>query len=452
MSADRFVRNLTAALLAGEWTTAGLRSSIHRASRKRFGWAPALVKRLHAAHPTPPPFTALLEFLGHDAGFARALNVMATARDPANRFPVWHIFAEPAPQPRPRPDWAQELPELRNEPALAEWLGVSAGRLRWLADPTGRNATRTGVRAYRARWVPKPKGRARLLEIPLAPLKHIQRKLLADLLNRVPPHPAVHGFRPGHSIVTNATPHCGREVVLRFDLADFFASVPVGRVLALFLVLGYTEPVARLLAGLCTTRLSSSDWNARPNPLNDGSEHATRTRLTSRHLPQGAPTSPALANLVAFRLDRRLAGLASACDATYTRYADDLTFSGGEHLRRHAERFIRLVTLIVAEEGFALNRGKSRMQGHGKRQTVTGVVVNQRTNIPRPEFDRLKAILTNCVRHGPAGQNRDRHPDFRAHLAGRVAHVAGVNPVRGRKLWALFDRIVWPTTPTPEPA
>jgi RNA-directed DNA polymerase len=81
--------------------------------------------------------------------------------------------------------------------------------------------------------------------------------------------------------------------------------------------------------------------------------------------------------------------------------------------------------------------------GRGGRQTVTGVVVNARPNLPRAEFDRLKAILTNCVRHGAANQNRDRHPDFRAHLAGKVAHLASVHPARGRKLWALFDKIAW---------
>jgi retron-type reverse transcriptase len=172
--------------------------------------------------------------------------------------------------------------------------------------------------------------------------------------------------------------------------------------------------------------------------------------LNARHLPQGAPTSPALANLVAYRLDRRLAGLAAACGVTYTRYADDLTFSGGEELRRAWQRFARRVTLIAAEEGFRVNRGKTRVIGRAARQTVTGVVVNVRPNVARAEFDRLKAILTNCAKHGPATQNRENVPDFRAHLVGRVAHVAAVNSVRGRKLWGLFDRIAWPT-PASEP-
>jgi hypothetical protein len=102
--------------------------------------------------------------------------------------------------------------------------------------------------------------------------------------------------------------------------------------------------------------------------------------------------------------------------------------------------------LIAAEEGFAVNRAKTRVMSQAVRQTVTGAVVNARPNVTRTEFDRLKAILTNCVRTGPAAQNRARVADFRGHLAGRIAHVASLNPARGRKLRATFDRIAWPPT------
>jgi hypothetical protein len=283
-----------------------------------------------------------------------------------------------------------------------------------------------------------------LLEIPNARLKKIQRKILAEILDQVPAHPAAHGFRPGRSAITNAQLHCSREVVVKFDLSDFFPSVPAARVCRLFRTIGYPDAVSRLLTGLCTTRLPSDVWGARPNPAADGSDRATWLRFSERHLPQGAPTSPALANLTAHRLDRRLAGLAGRLDATYTRYADDLTFSGDATLARRAKRLAHLVAVVAGEEDFELNFRKTCVMRRTARQMVTGVVVNARPNLRRAEFDRLKAILTNCVRRGSAGQNRDRHPDFRAHLAGKVAHLAAVNPTRGRKLWALFDRIAWP--------
>jgi hypothetical protein len=96
---------------------------------------------------------------------------------------------------------------------------------------------------------------------------------------------------------------------------------------------------------------------------------------------------------------------------------------------------------IAAEEGFQVNARKTRVLPSGRRQTVTGVVVNAKPNVRRAEFDTLKAILTNCSRHGPASQNRDSRSNFRAHLLGRIAHVAQLNPARGAKLRAIFDRI-----------
>ena len=137
-------------------------------------------------------------------------------------------------------------------------------------------------------------------------------------------------------------------------------------------------------------------------------------------------------------------------DADYTRYADDLTFSGNNELARGVLRFIALVAVVVQEEGFKLNCRKTRVMPRSVRQRVTGIVVNVRPNVARAEYDRLKATLTNCIRHGPATQNRESYPDFRAHLSERIAHIAAINAVRGRKLWLRFDQITWPTKPIQE--
>ena len=120
---------------------------------------------------------------------------------------------------------------------------------------------------------------------------------------------------------------------------------------------------------------------------------------------------------------------------------DDLAFSGGGALRRAGSAFRVAVMAIIVEEGFEPNLSKSRWMTKSTRQQLAGVVVNQRPNLPREEYDRLKAILTNCIRHGLASQNRDVHPDFRAHLLGRIAYFAMIHPERGRKLRAIFDRI-----------
>ena len=158
---------------------------------------------------------------------------------------------------------------------------------------------------------------------------------------------------------------------------------------------------------------------------------------------QGAPTSPALANLCAYRLDCRLAGLARSVTARYTRYADDLVFSGGLDLQRSIARLRILINAIVLDEGFEIRHRKTRVMSAGSRQQVCGVRLNIRPNIPRETFDQLKAILHNCCRFGPDSQNRSEHPHFREHLMGQLAYWSKICPERVGKLQAMFKKIEW---------
>ena len=220
------------------------------------------------------------------------------------------------------------------------------------------------------------------------------------------------------------------------DLQDFFAAVSGVRIQALFRTAGYPEPVADLLGGICT--------NAAPRSVFDPSvPPETRALYLRPHLPQGAPTSPSLANLCAWRIDCRLTGLAKSAGAAYTRYADDLAFSGGDGFDRVVERFSAHVAAILYEEGFPVNHRKTRIMRPGGRQHLAGLVVNRRINVARAEFDRLKAILTNCAQLGPESQNRDDHPQFRAHLEGRIVFFESINASHGRRLRLLFERIRW---------
>jgi RNA-directed DNA polymerase len=126
------------------------------------------------------------------------------------------------------------------------------------------------------------------------------------------------------------------------------------------------------------------------------------------------------------------------------RYADDLGFSGGDEFDRCVDRFAAHVAAILHEEGFAVHHRKMRIMRQGVRQHLAGIVANQCLNVRRTDFDVLKATLTNCVRLGPASQNREAHPDFRAHLEGRVSFVTMINPEKGKRLRAILERIVWP--------
>ncbi len=334
------------------------------------------------------------------------------------------------------------VPAIESEAALAEWLGMTASELESFADlkQLHRSPSSAGpMRHYHFHFVAKPSGGIRLVEAPKARMKALQRQILRGILDRIPAHPAAHGFVIGRSIRTFAQPHAGRAMLLRLDLKDFFPSVRRTRVQALFRTLGYPERVADLLGGLVTTRTPRDVLRGF-----QGDDLGEMRRLYGQsHLPQGAPTSPALANACCWRLDCRLAGLAAAAGVAYTRYADDLAFSGDSDFTRRSARFAAHVGAIVLEEGLAVNFRKTRAMPQSVRQHLAGLVVNRRPNTARDEFDRLKAILTNCSRHGPSVENRKSRAQFREHLAGRVAFIASVNAARGARLRTLLEKIVW---------
>jgi hypothetical protein len=289
----------------------------------------------------------------------------------------------------------------------------------------------------------------RVIERPKHRLKVIQRQILHEILDWIPAHNAAHGFTRGRSVRSHASVHVGQFVLVRFDLEDFFASIAAGRVYGIFRAAGYPESVAHTLTALATNVVPSAEWHAIPRPTDPGrigAHHRLDRRLATPHLPQGAPTSPALANLAAFNLDRRLNGLASSFELTYSRYADDLTFSGSARLLRAEKILRRAVAEIAREEGFTLNDNKALLATRAGRQHVCGVVVNEHTNVTRHEYDTLKAILHNATIHGPASQNRDGRKDFRAPLLGRISWVHSLNPPRGEKLQRQFAEIAWQDT------
>lgn len=410
-------------------------------------WIPGLAQHLQHGQERwlqPPHPAALAALIGTYGPFRAAFAEGEAANRPASR--VWLPFP-PEMAAAPSALAHLRLPALATPGELAHWLCLTPGELAWFADQGDwlgeerRAASR--LIHYRYQWLPKRQGGWRLLEIPKLRLKEIQTRILREILDRVPAHPAAHGCRRGRSILTAAQPHCQRQVVYALDLADFFPRIGRPQVQAIFQTLGYPPAVARCLAAL-TTHATPPGCIAR-YPREMGVEpqaYLTARRrageLTRAHLPQGAPSSPALANLCAHGLDRRLYALARQAQATYTRYVDDLYFSGDEAFQEALRWFRPLVREIVVDAGFVLNPRKERVLGQGVRQQVAGVVVNQHPAVSRAEFDQLKAILTNCRRHGVASQNRAGHPDFLAHLAGRIAHVQHLQPDRGARLWALW--------------
>jgi retron-type reverse transcriptase len=324
------------------------------------------------------------------------------------------------------------VPVLATPADLAAALGLSIPQLRWLCF----HAEAAQKTHYVYFEIPKRSGGTRLLAAPHARLAAAQRWVLDHILARLEVTPHAHGFVTGRSTITNARLHVGRDIVVNLDLAEFFPTITFPRVRGLFESIGYSPAVATLLALLCTEAPRSA-------VVHDGVTFWVAAG--DRALPQGACTSPAISNLVTRKLDRRLAGATRKLGWTYTRYADDLTFSvssgAGETASGRLALLLARVRHIVREEGFTVNERKGRVQRRSQRQSVTGIVVNDKPGVPREELRRLRAILHRAKTTGLAAQNRDQHPDFTAYLRGKIAYIAMIDPARAAALNTALDAL-----------
>jgi RNA-directed DNA polymerase len=444
MPGPAFYSTLARSMLAAEAAENEIVARLNQTLGKNWRWIRPLARRYldHFGSSVRPRRKDVVRFLHADDHLADALHRYSSEI----RIAAW-LGGPASMQPAPAAaNW--KVPPIESMGDLATWLGLTPSELEWFADRkrlnTRKTATVDGLLAhYHYRILVKDAGNIRLIESPKRRLKQIQQKILSDILDNIPTHPAAHGFVQSRSIHTFAAPHVEKHVVLRIDLKDFFPSIHGARIPAFFRMAGYPESVADLLGAMCTHATPRRLWRILGRGVNVGCMAEARSLYAWPHLPQGVPTSPALANLCFWRADCRLAGIARAAGAAYTRYADDLAFSGDERFQRSIARFAARVAAILDEEGFTVHHRKTRVMRQGVRQHLAGLVVNKRTNIARSDFDNLKAILANCVRLGPHTQNLDSHSNFRAHLEGRIAFIASANPQRAAKLRDLFMQIKW---------
>ena len=316
-----------------------------------------------------------------------------------------------------------DLPALHTVGDLAAWLLLTLDKLDAYVDKNGWREAHPmpGMKNYFYRISPKSRGGVRLIEAPKPRLKMLQRLIYRRILAKVPVHPNSFGFVRGRDCMQAAQKHAGEEVVISLDLKNYFSNLRYGRVYALFRHLGYPVSVAHSLSGLCTV--------ITPSHIRRRIPFDQRQALLDPHLPQGAPSSPVLANLLSYRLDRRLTGSAGSLGANYTRYADDLTFSGD---RSVSDAVLVAASKIVNEEGFILRSEKTKVMNRHRRQMVLGLVVNETITISRKDFDRLKAAI-----HQRAWK---KDPARLAQIIGQIGWVARVNPSKAQKLYAKLDR------------
>jgi len=315
-----------------------------------------------------------------------------------------------------------QLPELHTFLDLANTLSQTPGRLQWLTYERAADATDHYTRFE----IPKRSGGTRLISSPKPALRTAQEWVRLEILSHLSVNSAAMAFRPGRSIVDNARLHADSGLVIRIDLKDFFPSITFDRVRGFFASLGYNSGVATVLALICTD-------TPRARVTLDG--ETTYAVVGQRALPQGACTSPDLANLIAATIDARLTGLATKHGWTYTRYADDLVFSHKES-NTDAAQLVRIVTRIVSDEGFRVNTKKTRIMRSPNRQMVTGLLVNQGVRLTRKDLRKIRAFLHRCDTQGIEQVSAEIGKDARAVARGYYAYVHMITPETARAMRA----------------
>jgi RNA-directed DNA polymerase len=292
---------------------------------------------------------------------------------------------------------------------LATVLGVTESLLGFMVG-----SPESFYRSFRLR---KRRGGSRLIEAPHHELKMVQQWLQRDLTRKLPVHDSAHGFRRERSIVSNAELHVGSPLLAKYDIKDFFGSVREADVFRTYRRVGYTRHVAHVLTRLTTLR---------------------------GVLPQGAPTSPDLANVAAYRLDARLSGLAGRRNIMYTRYADDLTFSGAAVAD---QKFRRAVEHIMRDCGFSPNERKTVILSQSAQQRVTGVVVNEHAGWPRVTRRWLRQEVYYLAKYGVEEHVRRRgyqHAAYKEFLYGHLYALRQLHPAEADESMAKRASVAWP--------
>lgn len=331
------------------------------------------------------------------------------------------------------PDVAQlqkfGLPVWADATALANAMGITIGKLRYLSFNR-----KVGHHTHYQRFqIPKKSGGARTISAPMPQLKAAQHWILENILYKIKSDESAHGFVPGRSIVTNAAPHTGQDIVINIDLRDFFPSIAYKRVKGLFCKLGYAEQVATILALICTEPEVDEI-------LLDGRKYFVAK--TARHLPQGAPTSPAITNLICYKLDRRFTGLAAKYGYAYTRYADDMTFSAKGSAADKAGQLLRAVKMFVKEEGFTIHPDKLKVMRKGDKHEVTGIVVNEKLSLDRTTLRKFRALLHQVEKTGLANKSWGKGKNIISSMEGYANFVYMVKPELGAKLKATLGTLL----------
>lgn len=275
---------------------------------------------------------------------------------------------------------------------------------------------------YRNVYLKKKNGEFRLINAPNKVLRDIQKWINLFILEKVPVSDYVTSYKKGKSIKLNAEIHINSHFLLKVDLKSFFYTIDLRATYKVFRHLGYPKSISIDLAKLCTI------------PQKDGAKS---------YLPQGAPTSPHISNIIGFELDRRLAGYALKCGFRYSRYSDDLTFSTS-----HSDKKISydIIKNIIRSCGFFVNEKKTCFLGKSNRQEVTGLNVNSGVTIAKIKRRTIETHIHNCLKNGVKYHMEKanlKKANFKGWLLGNIVHIMSFHPVQAKRMLEKFNRIDW---------
>jgi RNA-directed DNA polymerase len=286
------------------------------------------------------------------------------------------------------------LPALQKIDDLASSTRLSLGKIKYLTYQT--------EFLYKTYEVSKKSGGKRVIAQPNRDLKAVQAWILRNILDKLSTSLHSKGFDRGTSILENALPHQSANYVLTLDLEDFFPSITAKKVYGIFSSVGYSKKISAVLTNLCVFK---------------------------GVLPQGAPTSPKLANLVCANLDARIHGYAGPKGIVYTRYADDITLS--TQSVKKIQKVKDFIGTIISDEGFKINRSKTKLCGTKKQKRITGLIVSQNNvGIGREKYRKIRAKIHHLF--------TDKSSDY-SHVNGFLAFTYGVDKKSYNKLYRFIE-------------
>lgn len=323
---------------------------------------------------------------------------------------------------------ANNLPVFEDIAALAAAMELTVGKLRFLTFSRKISQTTHYVRFD----VPKKTGGVRTISAPMPQLKAAQYWVLNNILYKITAHDLAHGFLPERSIKTNAEPHVKQAVVINMDLKNFFPTLTYKRIKGMFKSLGYSQQIATVLGLLCTEpEMDKMELDGEKFYVAKG----------ERFLPQGAPTSPMITNIICQKMDKRLAGLAEKMGFVYTRYADDLTFSASGEAVKKVDKILWSVGEIVKAEGFELHPDKTKVMRNGSKKEVTGIVVNEKMNTDRKTLRKFRALLHQIETTGWVGKKWGKG-NIKHTIKGYANYLHQINPERGKAYVERVERLL----------